>query len=123
MAKIDIGGLVGAVVKEALTQQAAKPTTEMTPKDVAKVEPAVTKAVEQAVAPVVENLTNSEPWYKSRILRGAAWAICTTAYLAFTDWNADGVITNEALGSYVSALAANAFIIYGRLTSSGTPVV
>lgn len=129
MSKIDIGSIIdiGLTVTKALTDQSKKGSNGLKPSEVSTVAPKVAanveKEIQEKLQPVVDNLTNSEPWYKSRVLRGAAWAVCTTAYVAFMDWNADGVISNEALGGYVSAFGANFYIIYGRLTNSGTPSV
>jgi hypothetical protein len=59
--------IVAAVV-EGLRNAAANPNTALTPQDV----PAVAAAVEDAIArdPVVQNATNQEPWWQSRIKIG-----------------------------------------------------
>lgn len=129
MAKIDIGKIldIGLTVTKALNEQSQKGSNDLKPSDVPKIEPAVTKQVEQEVAkqlqPVVENMMNNEPLWKSRVMRGLVGALFSTAWLAFNDWQDDGSITLEAGYGYVTAIFTTGYAIYGRLTGSGTPTI
>lgn len=71
MAKVNVGDIIkiGGIVHEALTREADKSSNKMTPADAAKVAPAVEKevkaAVNEQIKPVVDVLTNQEPFYMS----------------------------------------------------------
>lgn len=120
---INLTGVIGAVVKEALAQQSQKSTNDMKPSDVKTIEPAVTKAVEKEIAPIIENQTNNEPLWKSRVMRGTVGTIVVIAATAFADWYSDGVITTEAISGYVTAAMTAAYAVYGRLTSKAAPTI
>lgn len=68
---IQIGPMldVAVAVNKALTQEARNPANTLQPADVHQTTVAVTKAVQDAVVtqvkPVVEVLTNQEPWWRS----------------------------------------------------------
>lgn len=66
---------ISKTVTDVLLDKAADPKTKMGVEDVKKVEPALTKAVEKELAPVIEHLTNQEPWYQSRVTIGALVAV------------------------------------------------
>jgi len=66
-----VGPIVGvaSAVTAALKEAAASPTNSLHPTDVPKIAPKVSETVnqvvEQQVKPIVDVLTNQEPWYKS----------------------------------------------------------
>lgn len=129
MSKIDVGKIlnIGLAVTTALQQEAAKPNTDMKPSDVPKVAPAVITAVktaiDQQVQPIVDNQTNNEPLWKSRVIRGAIATLVGTAWIAFNDFT-DGTPPDVGVVTgYVTTIAGAIYAIYGRITVNGTPSV
>lgn len=129
MAKIDIGQILdlGVAVTTALQQSAAKSSTQMATTDVPKVAPpvieAVKKAIEDQVQPIVDNQTNTEPLWKSRVLRGAIATLVGTAWVAFNDLTDGSIPDPVTIGGYVVAIWGAAYTIYGRITNRGAPSV
>ncbi|HTV71182.1 MAG TPA: hypothetical protein VMF90_21850 [Rhizobiaceae bacterium] len=127
MAKIDIGKVVGGVVEnvvtQALTKEAEKPSNDLKAKDIAKVAPPVAEKIEQAVKkqvqPVIDHLTNQEPWYRSRVIVGLAVSLILKAAAAAgvaTD-QLDPDSTTTAVIALISALA-DVYALYGRTIAS-----
>lgn len=75
-----------------------------------------TRAVTEGVAPVVENLTNREPWHKSRVLVGNVTAVVLSVVGLYTLLRA-GVTDAEIISVPIAALVANGYAIYGRVTT------
>lgn len=63
--------IVGTVAEKVLDRLISSPQTTVTHAEA----PAVKQEVAKAVAPVIEHLTNNEPWYQSRVSWGALFAI------------------------------------------------
>lgn len=63
--------IVGTVAEKILDRLVASPGTTVTPAEA----PVVRQEVAEVVAPVIEHLTNNEPWYQSRVTWGAIFAI------------------------------------------------
>jgi len=63
--------IIGNIADKVLDHLVASPQTMVTPAEA----PVVRKEVAEAVAPVIEHLTNNEPWYRSRVSWGAVFAI------------------------------------------------
>jgi hypothetical protein len=63
--------IVGSLANKVLDRLIASPQTTVTSAEA----PAVRQEVANAVAPVIEHLTNNEPWYQSRVTWGAVFAI------------------------------------------------
>lgn len=82
----------------------------------------VAARVAEKLAPVIQNQTNQEPLWKSRIMRGSLLALLGLAggYLGInlSDGDVEGGI--KAITDLVSALGV-LYAIYGRVTSKGTP--
>lgn len=101
---------VDAVIKEAVIVgvRNAEPTTE---KDV----PPITKAVMEQVQPVVDHLTNQEPWYKSRVTWGAIASIALPLLGAF-GVSSDVIDADQfiALGLALGTAAGGVLTLYGR---------
>ncbi len=78
--------------------------------------------ITKVIAPVIENQTNNEPLWKSRILRGAVLALVGLAggYLGLqiSDGDLEGGV--KAVTDLITAVGV-LYSIYGRLTSKGTP--
>lgn len=131
MADINLGKVIGGVVKEVVTQvltkEANKDSTKMQPTDVVKVEPQVTKevtkAVQDAVTPIVENQTNNEPLWKSRVLRGALVTLVGTAWLVFEDFTDGTTPDMDTVIGYGTLIWGSIWTIYGRLIGKGTPTI
>jgi len=58
--------VIAAAIRATAQEVAANPVTDTTRADV----PAIEAAMTDNVAPIVENATNQEPWWKSRIWIG-----------------------------------------------------
>ena len=63
---------IAAAVVEGVRNAAASPGNALRPEDTAAVAAAVTDAMNRD--PVVQNATNSEPWYQSRVYVGIIFA-------------------------------------------------
>lgn len=76
---------------------------------------AVAERVTREVVPIVDHMTNNEPWYKSRVTWGAIVSIATGLLGAFgvaTDWiDPDQAI---ALGMALGSTVGGAIALYGR---------
>lgn len=123
MAKIDFGPLIKAAIDTALTTVAADKKNDLAQKDVAKATAVVAKEIKEQVEPVIENQTNQEPVWKSRILRGAVIGLLGLMATVFKDYNDDGTIPLTDLYGYGTTALGFIYVIYGRLTSAGTPTV
>lgn len=82
----------------------------------------VAQEVTKGLAPVILNQTNTEPLYKSRIMRGAllvvAGLIGGFLGINFTDGDLEqGIHAITSLAEAVGIL----YVLYGRLTTKGTP--
>lgn len=115
--------LIKAAVNEGIKQVVDKKTNELAPKDIPASTKTVAEEVQKQIQPVIENQTNQEPVWKSRILRGAVVGILSTIAIIAKDYNDDGVIAFNDLYGYGGTLWGFAYVIYGRLTGSGTPTI
>lgn len=122
-ANVNWDSLIKAAVNEGIKQVAEKKTNDLAAKDVPAATNTVADKVKEQLKPVIENQTNSEPWYKSRVTRGAIGVLLTTAFTAFMDWYTDGVVESAVLGGYLTTAGSALYTIYGRWTSAGTPTV
>lgn len=125
MSNINIGAVIdiAKVVKDALGTEAKKSTNDIKPSDAEKIAPAVSAKVEAAVnkevAAVVEHATNSEPWYRSRVLIGLFISLLLKGAAAL-GWATDTIDPDSvttavlALGSAVGDLLA----LYGRTVAT-----
>lgn len=98
-------------VGQAIGRIAADPNMPMQPKDAA----VVAQEVAAEITPVVQHLTNQEPWYKSRVTLGALGSIITAiaAALGFaiSPEDMDVIIgVTAAAGTVISSL----YTLYGR---------
>ena len=122
-ANVDFTPIIKAAVDDAVAKAAKLPSNSLETKDAAKVSTSIAKVVSAQVEPVIANQTNNEPWYKSRVLRGASAALVGLAIVVFQDWYADGIVTNEALGGYLVSAYGIIRVYYGRLTTGAPPVL
>lgn len=108
-----------ATVSEALTKQADNKTNDLSAADATKVTPAVAKAVNADVNAIITNLTNNEPWYKSRVFVGIFVSLAFKAAIAagYTSDNLDLDSTTTLVLAIVSALG-DAYAAYGRAVTN-----
>lgn len=132
MAKIEIGpiikGVIQNVTEQALAAEAKKNSNSMEPADVQKIAPTVSTKVEKAVTDkvqdIVDNQTNNEPLWKSRVVRGLVGGMVTATATFAVGWYMEGEFPGkEITGAYVTFMGTQLYALYGRLTSSGTPAV
>jgi hypothetical protein len=114
------------VVTNALQDEASKSSNNLTMTDAKKIAPAVTTKVEEQVRaemqPVIDHLTNNEPWYQSRVTWGALIAAAAgIAGLAGYTIDAedqrfwvDNAIEMVQLGTAIAALLGGVVAWYGR---------
>lgn len=102
---------IAAAVREGAKIAADKTTTDMKPKDVAT----VTQTVLTELKPVIEHVTNNEPWYQSRVTWGALAAIALPLLGAF-GVSTDVIDSDQfvALGLAVGTAAGGVLTLYGR---------
>lgn len=100
--------IIGGIADKVLDRLIASPQTTVTQAEA----PVVRQEVADAVAPVVEHLTNNEPWYRSRVTIGALTSIVSGIFMLFgvaLDVETIAVLVSTALaviGGFVS--------LYGR---------
>lgn len=66
-------------VKGELERVAQNPSFTLQPEDVDRVAQRVTQVVQRPVEALAENLTNREPWYRSRVILGLGVALAAKA--------------------------------------------
>lgn len=115
--------LIKAAVNEGIKQVAEKKSNDLAAKDIPAATKTVTDAVKEQIAPVIENQTNQEPVWKSRVLRGAVVGLLGLAATVMKDYNDDGTIPLTDLYGYGTTALGFIYVIYGRLTGSGTPSI
>ena len=78
----------------------------------------VVDRVVESVAPVVDHLTNNEPWYRSRVTWGAIGAIALPL-LGFVGVGSDVISMDEFVtgGLAVGTMASGLLTLYGRWTA------
>lgn len=89
--------------------------------------PALTVRVSAAVEKVVENATNREPWYRSRVILGSivsVLALGAGALGANVDAAAQGEIVDAIIraveaGSTLVAIGGSLYALWGRITARG----
>jgi hypothetical protein len=67
---------------------------------------------------IVENATNAEPWYQSKVTLFAIGGVLTTLYTAGLDFTDGSPPTPEAFSGYVAALGTQLGVIYSRWVPS-----
>jgi hypothetical protein len=115
--------LIKAAVNEGIKQVADKKGNDLAAKDIPTATKTVTDEVQKQVAPVIENQMNQEPVWKSRILRGAVVGLLSLGATVLKDYNDDGVIPITDMYGYGTTALGLIYVIYGRLTGSGTPTI
>lgn len=103
--------IVADAVRDAVRDVADDPTNTVQRKDVA---PVVNKVVKE-VAPIVEHLSNTEPWYQSRVTWGAIGAVALPI-LGVLGVTADIIEPDEfvALGVAAGTVLSGLITLYGR---------
>lgn len=113
------GALIGQLIEQGLNEAAAKKTISLQQKDVDK----VTTSVKKEIVPVVQNATNQEPWYQSRVILGSAVSAIFVA-AGFMGYQFELVEPGEVTDMVLDfvALAGTAFALYGRLKAGLKPI-
>lgn len=123
MSNVNWDSLIKAAVNEGIKQVAEKKSNDLAAKDIPAATKTVSDAVKEQIAPVIENQTNQEPWYKSRVTRGAVVVILSTIAAIAKDYTDDGTVAFNDIYTYGATLFGAAYTIYGRFTASGTPTI
>jgi hypothetical protein len=95
------------------TQKAAEKPNAMNPAAVAQSRSDVLVEVAKAVEPVLEHVTNNEPWYQSRVTLGSLGTIVTSG-LAIWGLVANGLTDVQLLSPPIIAIATASLALYGR---------
>jgi hypothetical protein len=103
--------LLATAVATAISSTVARPEVEAN----AQAVPALVEAVTREVTPIVENATNSEPWYRSRVTWGAIASIVLPLLGAF-GVRSDIIDADQfvALGLALGTAAGGLLTLYGR---------
>lgn len=102
--------IIGNIADKVLDRLIASPQTTVTPAEA----PAVRQEVAEVVAPVIEHLTNNEPWYRSRVTWGAIFAILGGIATIGT-MLANGVpLSLEVYGPPLGSIGGGIGTLYGR---------
>ena len=103
--------IIKAIIASGVREVAINPNTPLTTAEAGP----VAKAIADQVLPGLQHVTNTEPWYQSRVTWGAVVSIATGLLGAVgvaTDWiDADQAVSvGLALGTVVGGLVT----LYGR---------
>lgn len=79
--------------------------------------PAVAERVVREVGPIVENLTNTESWWRSRVMLGSLTTIISSGIAVGVLINA-GSTDAESYATLALAILGASFAIYGRLVAA-----
>lgn len=128
MSNVDVKNLVDikGTIQKSLDTQATKDSNQMSASDAAKVAPPVANDVEKEVVrqvqPIIDHLTNQEPWYQSRVTWGAILAgVAGLANLAGYSFSiedqqywVDTTMQAVTLITGIASLLGGAYAWYGR---------
>lgn len=76
--------------------------------------PEIKREVVQELKPVIEHLTNNEPWYRSNVTLGAIFSIMGGTATIGTLWINGVPLSWEAYGTPALAVWGGAQALYGR---------
>lgn len=122
MSKIDFGKAIDvtAAVTAAIKSASRESSNDLMPADASKVAKDVAPKVEANIAKqvnaVIENATNQEPWYQSRVILGTIVSGLAIV-LGLAGYQLDAVDQNSIVSFAIAAaaLAGNGYALYGRL--------
>lgn len=114
----DVHKIVQAA-SDAVQETAEKPTNEMSPTAVAEAQPQLDANIQQKVTNAVAHVTNTEPWYQSRVTIGNYIAIAAAIAGVFgVVVEQDSILTWTEIiylgAPVVVGVAGSAFSLYGR---------
>lgn len=109
MSKVDT--VLRSAIAAGVTRAATDTSVASQPRDVG----VVTAKVVKEVAPIVDHLTNNEPWFRSRVTWGAIASIALPLLGAF-GVSSDIIDADQfvALGLALGTAAGGVFTLYGR---------
>lgn len=110
---------VATEAASAVLNVAKRETNDMSPAAVAGAQPSITVAVAREVAPVIEHLTNNEPWYQSRVTLGALLTVIAAVagiwgYSFPAETQSKILDTVLALAPLIGPLVGAAVVLWGR---------
>jgi len=108
------GMLIGKFVDKVFDRLEADLSAPVQKKDADDVKPIIEKVAREEIAPVIEHLTNNEPFYRSRVWWGSVGSILGGAATIIT-MAANGVpLSLETYGPPVGAIWGGATALWGR---------
>lgn len=94
----------------------ASPRVAIDNADVQAAAEAIAPAVmHQVVAPVIDKLSNTEPWYQSYALLGAGVALVSGSYGLGYDFFDGSIPTPAELTPHLTTIFGSGMVIFGRL--------
>jgi anti-sigma factor RsiW len=107
---------VEARLETAIADAARSPDVAISNDDVRAAAASIAPSVmEQVVSPVIDKLTNNEPWYQSYALVGAGVALVSGLYGLGYDFLDGSIPTPAELTPHLTTVFGSAVVIYGRL--------
>lgn len=104
--------LIPMIVGQVIGELISSPAVPVDHTNASAAEVVVERAVRRELEPVIEHVTNQEPWYQSRVTLGAAASILSgVAGLAGFAIGADDLVT---ILTMVGPVLGGAFALYGR---------
>lgn len=119
MAEQTIAEKVASSATAAVVNVAAKESNTLNKTDIAEARPEIKEAITKAVEanPEFQHVTNTEPWFQSRVTLGAISAIGSGAFGFYAAWQA-GIRDWEILSPFIVAVLGGLGTIYGRWVAS-----
>lgn len=113
-----IGGLIagkiaGKVIDNVVDRLVAHKSIPVTRRDATKVREVVVEEVQEHI----ENVTNNEPWYRSRVLLGSFGALLVQSGNIVVMLTDDVPNSLEDYWGQIAVMAPILFAIYGRLAT------
>jgi len=108
--------VVEAQLETAIASAAMSPRVAIDNADVAAAAEVIAPAVmHQVVTPVIDKLTNNEPWYQSYALVGAGVALVSGLYGLGYDFFDGTIPTPAELTPHLTTIFGSGMVIFGRL--------
>jgi hypothetical protein len=108
------GALIGQITNAIIDNLIRAPSVPVSRENSGVVKPEVREAVAQEVGPVIDHLTNNEPFYRSRVWWGSVGSILGGAATIIT-MAVNGVpLSFESYGPPAGAIWGGATALWGR---------
>lgn len=113
-----LSGLVALAVdkltKKVFNELVKDPFVQVSRADEIVVKPAIEQAAREEIAPIIEHLTNNEPWYRSNVTWGAIFSITGGITTIGTLWVNGVPLSFEAYGTPAMAVWGGGQALFGR---------